>query len=103
MSEVLKNEFIPKYLAAGERKFYRFLLVFALNKLVLIEKGTFKGATPDLQFLDCYEQFIILYRREGEEVYLELARLFRRAAHKIYRIMLKKKMTAPNSKFLQSV
>jgi hypothetical protein len=102
-ADVLKTEFVPKYLATGEQKFYRFLLVYALNKLVLIDKGIYKGTTPDLEFLDYHDRFIILYRREGDEVYLQVARLFRKAAHKIYRLMLKKQMTPPNAKFLNLV
>ena len=104
MSADLKKEFIPKYLAAGEQRFYRFLLLYGLNKLVMIEKGTFRGITPEAQLLRCHDEFVILYKREGEQVYLDLARIFRRAAHKIYRIMLKKKMTEPNpEKFLTLV
>jgi hypothetical protein len=99
----LKKEFVSKYLAVGEQKFYRFLLVYALNKLVLLDKNVSVDPTPDLEFLDYHDRFIILYRREGEEVYLRLARLFRKAAHKIYRIMLKKGMTPPNAKFLNLV
>jgi hypothetical protein len=102
-ADVLKKEFVPKYLAAGEQRFYRFLLVYALNKLVLIDKGIYKGTTPNLEFLDYHDRFIILYRREGEEVYLRVARIFRRAAHRIYRIMLKKNMTPHNAKFLNLV
>ncbi len=101
--EALKKNFVPKYLATGEQKFYRFLLFYALNKLIYIEKDSFKGKSPELEFLDYYEQFIILYRREGEDVYLELARVFRRAAHKVYRVMLKKSMTERNAKFLNLV
>lgn len=101
--EALKKEFVPKYLAAGEPRFYRFLIIYALNKLMYIEKGTYKGASPELEFINYYDQFIILYRREGEEIYLDLARVFRRAAHKIYRVMLKKKMTEKNIKFLNLV
>jgi hypothetical protein len=99
----LKKEFVSKYLSVGEQKFYRFLLVYSLNKLILINKGDSVDQTPDLELLDYHNRFIILYRREGEEVYLRLARLFRKAAHKIYRIMLKKGMTAPNAKFLNLV
>lgn len=102
-ADVLKKEFIPKYLAVGDHGFYRFLLVYALNKLVLIDKGQYKEITPDLEFLEYHNQFIILYRREGEEVHLQIARLFRKAAHKIYRIMLKKSMTVTNTKFLNLV
>jgi hypothetical protein len=101
--EALKRNFVPKYLATGEQKFYRFLLLYALNKLIYIEKDSFKGISPELEFLDYYDQFIMLYRREGEDVYLELARVFRRAAHKVYRVMLKKSMTERNAKFLNLV
>ncbi len=101
--EAIKKEFVPKYLAAGEHKFYRLLLLYALNKLIYIEKGSFKGKSPELEFLDVYDQFIILYRREGEEVYLDLARVFRKAAHKVYRVMIKKKMTEKNERFLNLV
>lgn len=101
--EALKEKFVPKYQEMGYVKFYRFLIMYALTKLVNIEKQTYKGITPELEFLNCYDQLIILYRREGEEVYLDMARTFRRAAHKIYRIMLKKNMTAHNPKFLNLV
>jgi DUF1680 family protein len=102
-AEALKKQFVPKYLATGEPKFYRFLLLYALNKLIHIEKGSFKGKPPELEFLDYYDQFIFLYRREGEEIYLDLARVFRKAAHKVYRVMLKKNMTERNAKFLNLV
>lgn len=101
--DVLKQTFVPKYLATGEEKFYRFLLLYALNKLIAIEAGTYDGQAPNLEFLDYHDRFIILYRREGEDVYLRVARVFRKAAHKIYRVMLKKKMTQINPKFLNLV
>lgn len=108
--DILKQEFVPKYLAAGEDRFYRFLLTYAINKLIGIEKqATDKKSIsveitpPDLELLEYYEKFLVLYRREGEETYLEIATLFRKAAHRIYRIMLKKNMTVPNAKFLHLV
>ena len=101
--DVLKQTFIPKYLATGEQKFYRFLLIYALNKLIAIERGVYTGEVPNVEFLNYHDRFIILYRREGEEVYLQVARIFRKAAHKIYRVMLKKKMTEINPKFLNLV
>ena len=105
--EALKKEFVPKYLTAGEPKFYRYLLLYALNKLIFmgkIGKDSFKGKSPELEFLDYYDQFIILYRREGEEIYLDLARVFRKAGHKVYRVMLKKKMIEKNTeRFLNLV
>lgn len=105
MSEIdsLKSQFVSKYQNLGSYKFYRLLIVYSLNKLVLIEKDEYRGISPNLEFIDCYDKFIILYRREGNETYLEIAKLFRKAAHKIYRVMLKKNMTAINKKFLTLV
>lgn len=102
--ESLKQEFVPKYKAAGEpNKFYRSLLFLALNKMVIIEQGFLKGVSPDVAFLDCHDQFIILYRREGEEHYLDMARAFRRAAHKMYRVLRRKNLIPYNPRFLNLV
>lgn len=101
--EGLKQQFVPKYINGGKDKFYRFLLLCQIDKLMLINKGMYRGISPELEFLEYYDRFIILYRREGEEGYLDMARIFRRAAHKIYRVMLKKNMTVRNAKFLNVV
>jgi len=101
--EGLKEDFLPKYVANGEQKFYRSIIFLALQKLILIDKGIYKGIPPHLEYLDYHDRFIILYRREGDEVYLSIAKMLRKAAHRIYRIMLKKNMTAPNAKFLNMV
>jgi len=101
--EALKKEFVPKYQAIGEFKFYRFLLFYAMNKLISIENGSYKGISPELEFMNYYDQFIMLYRREGEEIYLDLGRVFRRAGHKIYRSLLRKDLTQSNNKFLNVV
>lgn len=103
MATEAKSQFVNRYLEKGEDRFYRFLISYAVNKLVAISNGTYKGIAPDLELLEYYDQFIILYRREGDSVYLDLARLFRKAAHKIYRVMLKKDMTPRNGKFLNLV
>lgn len=102
-TESIKKEFVSKYLAQGEFKFYRFLLFYSLNKLVSIQNGIYKGISPELELLNYYDKFIILYRREGEDVYLNLAKLFRKAAHKIYRTMLKKELVQYNARFLNLV
>lgn len=102
-SDVLKTKFLPKYLTDGETKFYNFLLFYAVSKLMLLEKKEYSGISPNLELLGYYDQFIILYRREGKEVYLQIAKIFRKAAHKIYRIMLKKQIVSRNDKFLNLV
>lgn len=99
----LKEEYVPKFISNGEDKFYRSLLFIAINKLVLIDRGMYKGIMPHLEYLDYYDRFICLHRREGDEIYLKIARMLRKAAHKIYRIMLKKNMTISSTKFLNLV
>lgn len=74
-----------------------------MNKLIQIDKGSYKGISPEIDFLDYYEQFLVLYRREGEETHLKLASIFRKAAHRIYRALLKKGLTNRNTRFLNSV
>ena len=101
--DVLKREFVPKFLIIGKEKFYKFLLVFATNKLMLINKGTYNGIYPDLEYLEYYDNLIILYRREGTTELLEMGKLFRRASHRIHRIMIKKDMTKENDRFLHAV
>jgi hypothetical protein len=104
MSEdVLKKEFVTRYIAVGEQKFYNFLLFYALNKLVLISQNKYNGVLPSIEFLEYHDRFIILYRRDGDDMYLKIAKLFRKAGHKIYRIMLKKNMIIKNEKFLNLV
>jgi hypothetical protein len=102
-SETIKKDFMSKYLNIGAGKFYSFLLTYAVNKLILIEKGNYLGISPNLEFLLLCDKFIFSYRREGDSNYLEMAKLFRKAAHKIYRIMLKKSLTSYNDKFLNLV
>ena len=110
----IKTLFINKYTAVGEEKFYKFLITYALNRIVEpVEKDKNSTAepvakdknpfNPALELMDYYDMFLKLYRREGEDVYLELSRQFRKAAHKIYRVMLKKGLTERNFKFLQLV
>ena len=101
--DVLKKEFLPKYSSMGESKFYKSLLFYAVNKLLILEKSQYNGTLPNIELLECHDQFIILYRREGEPSYLDIAKIFRKVAHKIYRVMLKKNITTKNDKFLNLV
>lgn len=101
--DTLIQEYVSKYTVAGEHRFYNLLIILAIHKLILLEKGSFKGTTPEIELLNLYDKFIILYKRNGEDDYLKVAKTFRKAAHKVYRIMLKKKLTNYNIKFLNLV
>ena len=100
--DALKKD-IEKCTAVGEQKFYRYLLCQAINKLIKIRDGDYKGASPEMEFLDYAEKFLILYRRDDKDIYLTMSRIFRKAAHKIYRMMLKQGLTERNGKFLNLV
>lgn len=101
--EQLKNDFISKYLAQGEDKFYKFLLLYALNKIILMKQDNYSGPSPEIELIELYEKFLLIYRREGNEDYFAVAKLFRKAAHKIYRTMFNKGLIKKNSKFLNLV
>lgn len=99
----LKNEMLEKYLSVGSDKFYRFLLALAIAKLSNIKDGNKKTMTPDLEYLECHNKFLAIYRKENNPIFLDIAKVFRKAAHRIYREMLKKELTPRNSKFLNVV
>ncbi len=102
-SDNIKKLFINKYTAIGEEKFYKFLITYALNRIVEPTEKEKTPFNPALELMEYYDMFLKLYRREGEDIYLELSHQFRKAAHKIYRILLKKGLTEINNKFLQLV
>lgn len=98
----IKKLFINKYIALGEEKFYKFLITYSLNR---VAESTSKNNNynPALELLEYYDNFLKLYRKEGEEIYMELSKIFRKAAHKVYRISLKKGLFDKNKKFLNLV
>lgn len=97
-SDNIKQLFLNKYSAVGEEKFYKFLISYALNRIV--ETSAKNGYNPAIELIDYYDMFLKLYRREGNIIYLELAKQFRRAAHRIFRVMLKQGIVIKSNKFL---
>jgi len=109
--EETKKLFLDKFSSIGNDKFYKFLLNYAVNRIITGEEETPKtkskakivGVSPEMELMDYYEKFLFLYRKEGEEAYLEVAKLFRKAGHEVYRIMIKKNITKKNDRFLNVV
>lgn len=97
------KQIIDKYNSIGEYKFYHFLLSSGVKKLVKIKEKDYIGFSPELEYLEYANNFLYLYRREDKEAYIEISRVFRKAAHSIYRCMLKKELTPRNAKFLNLV
>ena len=97
----VRKEFLDKFLSYGEDKFYKFIIVYGLEKVILMKDKKYDGISPDLELLGFYEKFLIFYRRDQDADLLVIARSFRRAAHKIRRIMVKQGLpTKQNNKFL---
>lgn len=68
-----------------------------------MKEDKFRGVPPNIEFLEYHDIFLFMYRREGDPTFLEMSRLFRKAAHKLYRVMLKMEMSPKNLKFLNLV
>lgn len=100
MNSETKAIFVNKYSNLGEEKFYKFLITYSLNRLVDINKENYN---PALELLEYYDMFLKLYRKDGDDIYLDLAKQFRKAANRIYRIILKKGLIEKNNKFLNSI
>jgi hypothetical protein len=106
--EEAKKIFVNKYESFGSDRFYKFLINYAENKIATdkdIKKEDKKSIiiSPEIEFMDYHNDFMSFFREENKTVYLDIAKLFRRAAHKIYFIMLKKSLCPYNPKFLNVV
>lgn len=94
--------FVDKFNDFGNEKFYQFLINYATNK-IMSTKPTKKSKTPEIEFMEYYDKFMALYRINNQEIYIQMAKCFRRAAHKIYFIMLKRNIIKKNRRFLNVV
>jgi len=104
MSGNIKRDLVVKYTSVGRDKFYRFLLSSAIFKMVsYLETKDKSIQMPDVELMELYDKFLLYYRRENEEVYFEIAKLCRKAAHKVYRALLRQKLVEKNSKFLNLI
>jgi hypothetical protein len=98
IQEDAKKIFVTKFSSIGNEKFYKFLLNYAVNRITEPV-----GISPEIELLDYHDRFLVLYRRENDAIYLDIAKLFRKAGNKIYRIMLKKDLIEKNDRFLNII
>lgn len=104
MREFTKNEIISTFLNLGEDRLYKDLLVQSVNRIILfMENPESQQAPPDKELLFLYESFLSLYRKDGEDHYLKISSVIRRAAHKIHRLLLKKHLVKNDENFLSLV
>lgn len=75
--ETVKNN-IAQLTKRGEEGFYRHLVAIGVKRSVSVK-------SPQDEMLELAESFLQLNRRTGEQIHADLYRLFRRAAHALYR------------------
>lgn len=80
----------------GEEGFYKHAIATGI-------KLSGKIKNPEDDMLQVADAFLLLHRQTGENLYLNFSRIFRRAAHSLYRIFNKKDDKQINKKFLQAV
>lgn len=97
------NDYVDKYKAKGYDRFYAYLLSSAVSDLIKIQEGKDGINNPATVFLDLAERFVRQYRCENETIFLDISKAFRKAGHKIYRLMRKQNLIPKNNRFLQAV
>ncbi|MCZ2224482.1 MAG: hypothetical protein LC122_12735 [Chitinophagales bacterium] len=80
---------------------YKSLILYSFKKLTKQLKS--REDFPDLELLKYSENFLGLYRREQVKDYLEISIIFRKAAHKMHRYLVKNKKVEKHRKFLNLV
>lgn len=100
LPQKIDNLFIDKFSSVGNEKFYKYLLNYAVIRMA---ETTIDGISPEIEFINYYEKFLATYRREQNPVILEMAKVFRKAANKVYRLLLKKEVIDKNAKFFNIV
>lgn len=96
-----KQHFVQRFEDAGPEEFY--LLLYRYAQTRVSEGAMTKGTSPEVELLNYSNQFLQIYRRENKEIYSQISHAFRRAAHKAYRMMLKKGIIKKSNKFLNVV
>lgn len=99
----VEKELIPKYISIGKEKFYNSLILISIEKVISIGKKEYTGTSPEIELLEFSKKLISMYRKNGNVIYLELSCVFRKASHKIYRLLLNKGLINKNNKFLNVV
>lgn len=100
MNTETKQIFIDKYASFGTERFLSFILEYAHSRTNFIG---IKDKSPEMELLNYSFRFLSLYRREGNAIFLDISKLFRKAAHIIYRNLLERGLIQRNKKFLNLV
>lgn len=97
MNPANKKSILTLYKSIGNNKLYK----------VLISTGIYEIANGSIdiddKYLDFYKSHLALYRRGEDEDNLSISKIYRRAAHKLNRILIKIGKKPKSAKFLRLV
>jgi hypothetical protein len=79
----IKELFVSKYSSVGDEAFFDFLLHYGNSRIDLFRQNA-ADISPDTELMQFYFIFLDLYRGEDNDIYLDMAKQFRRAAHYIH-------------------
>lgn len=105
MEKASQQKFRKKFETVGPEEFYTLLCDYAKAKIEEIEKNSSleENISPEAELLNLSNQFWQIYKREEKNIYKEISYVFKRAANKTYRMLLRKKMIKKSNKFLNLV
>ena len=98
METALQKTYLESDKLNGSDKFYSKILYFGMTE-ISVQKNYFVADV----LLTLSKAFLASYRRENDEDLLEISKIIRKAAHKLYRVLLKMELTSINAKFLNKV
>lgn len=98
LPQTLCQDYVTMLKKYGEEGLYRRTIGAGFLRLAKIED-------PDVEIMDYSDSFFALYRRTGEEEYFSIGKALRRAAHAIYReLMRQNKNKKPDfQRFLNAI
>jgi hypothetical protein len=97
-----KQELCNKLTAVGEKEFILFVVELGKKNLDEHPPGR-KKPTVDTDLLSLSVEFFNEYKLTKNADFFHVSKCIRSAAHKIHRIMLKRKLTSNSKKFIRSV
>ena len=92
ISDVRREEYVKLLHLSGEDKMYQTVIGIGM-------KASANCSNPEDSILDESDAMLFLYRRTGEEEYLTISKLLRKAAHVVYRqLVIQNSDKRPNHK-----
>lgn len=96
----LRSLFLEKFIIVGDHDFYIFLIEYGFQRINSYQANEL---SPEKELMNLYFTFLDYYRAEENEYYFSIAKHCRRAAHAIYREMIRQEVVEYNPGFLNLV